>query len=103
MLEAGLLEEVRSVYATLRGKQRTALQGVGYKELIWFLEGRATYEEAVELLKRNTRRLAKRQMTWFRANPNIIWLDGQKKVETLAEMCVARFLDRTAEGEGEAQ
>lgn len=99
MLEAGLLDEVQSVYAVLRGKKRTALQGVGYKELIWFLEGRATYEEAVELLKRNTRRLAKRQMTWFRANKDIIWLDGQRSPEELAEECVKRF----RRGEGEAQ
>ncbi|MBE7063850.1 MAG: tRNA (adenosine(37)-N6)-dimethylallyltransferase MiaA [Ruminococcaceae bacterium] len=99
MLEAGLLDEVRAVYAPLRGKQRTALQGVGYKELIWYLEGRATFEEAVELLKRNTRRLAKRQMTWFRANPSIIWLDGQKPSAALCEECIARF----QAGKGEAR
>lgn len=91
MLEAGLLEEVRAVYTPLRGERHTALQGVGYKELIWYFEGRATMAEAVELLKRNTRRLAKRQMTWFRANPSIIWLDGQKTTACLAEECVARF------------
>ncbi len=103
MLEAGLLEEVRAVYAPLRGKRRTALQGVGYKELIWYLEGRATMAEAVELLKRNTRRLAKRQMTWFRANPSIVWLDGQKTAARLAEECVARFRTGIADGRGETQ
>ncbi len=91
MLEAGLLEEVKAVYAPLRGQKRTALQGVGYKELIWYLEGRASMQEAVELLKRNTRRLAKRQMTWFRANPAICWLDGQKPVQKLAQECITRF------------
>ncbi len=91
MLQAGLLREVESVYALLRGKKRTALQGVGYKELIWYLEGRATFSEAVSLLKRNTRRLAKRQFTWFRANPAIHWLDGQKDAEILAEECLQLF------------
>lgn len=91
MMEAGLLDEVRAVYKPLRGQKRTALQGVGYKELIWFLEGRATLQEAVELLKRNTRRLAKRQMTWFRANSAICWLDGQKPVQQLAQECIAKF------------
>lgn len=94
MLSAGLVPEVEKVYASLRGTKRTALQGVGYKEIIWYLEGRATFEEAVALLKRNTRRLAKRQMTWFRANPDIIWLDGQKCKEELTEICIARFTDR---------
>ncbi len=91
MLSGGLLSEVEQVYASLRGKKRTALQGVGYKELIWYLEGKATMAEATELLKRNTRRLAKRQMTWFRANPNVIWLDGMKSTALLAEECITRF------------
>ncbi len=101
MLAAGLLPEVEKVYARLRGKKRTALQGVGYKELIWYLEGRATMAEAVELLKRNTRRLAKRQMTWFRANSAIVWLDAQKDTAVLVEECIARFLEETGGGEGE--
>jgi len=101
MLAAGLLSEVEKVYAQLRGKKRTALQGVGYKELIWYLEGRATMAEAVELLKRNTRRLAKRQMTWFRANAAITWLDAQKNTAVLAEECITRFLEGSGGGEGE--
>ncbi len=100
MLEAGLLPEVEKIHASLRGKKRTALQGVGYKELIWYLEGRATKQEAVALLKRNTRRLAKRQMTWFRANPAIQWLDGQKPAHILAEECIAQFR-KAVGGEGE--
>ena len=94
MLKNGLLEEVEHVYASLRGKKCTSLQGVGYKELIWYLEGRATMAEAVELIKRNTRRLAKRQMTWFRANSEICWLDGTETTESLAEECIAQFLDK---------
>ena len=97
MLSKGLLSEVENVYKDLRGKKRTALQGVGYKELIWYFEGKVTYEEAVALLKRNTRRLAKRQMTWFRANPSVIWLDGMKSTESLAEECIALFMRRKGE------
>ena len=91
MLEAGLLPEVEKIHKMLRGKKHTALQGVGYKELIWYLEGKATMTEAVELIKRNTRRLAKRQMTWFRQNTAITWLDGQKDVSVLAEECIRQF------------
>ncbi len=97
MLSAGLLAEVEKIYKDLRGKKRTALQGVGYKELIWYLEGKASYDEAVGLLKRNTRRLAKRQMTWFRANPSVIWLDGMQKVDKLADECIARFMRQKGE------
>ena len=85
MMEAGLLEEVEKLYARLRGGRHTASQGVGYKELIWYLEGRATLSEAIELIKRNTRRLAKRQMTWFRANPAIHWLDAGLEPEILVK------------------
>ncbi len=101
MLEAGLLQEVEEIYALLRGEKHTALQGVGYKELIWYLEGKATYREAVSLLKRNTRRLAKRQMTWFRANPQICWLDGQKPKEELARICIQQFQCPKQDGKGE--
>ncbi len=93
MLAAGLLEEVKAIHSRLRGTKHTALQGVGYKELIWYLEGRASYAEAVSLLKRNTRRLAKRQMTWFRANPAIHWVDGLAEPALLAETCAKMFLE----------
>ncbi len=94
MLAAGLLSEVEKIHKMLRGKKHTALQGVGYKELIWYLEGKATMAEATELIKRNTRRLAKRQLTWFRQNPSITWLDGQKNPESLAEECIRQFSAR---------
>lgn len=101
MMEAGLLAEVEKLYERLRGSRHTALQGVGYKELIWFLEGRATLDEAVALIKRNTRRLAKRQMTWFRANPEIHWLNAEKAPECLVqeiEDLISGKTDRKDEG-----
>ena len=73
MMERGLLEEVRGL--ARRGLSRTALQAIGYKELIAHLKGEYKLEEAVELIKRNTRRFAKRQYTWFRREEGLKWVD----------------------------
>lgn len=74
MLEKGLVDEVKVL---LRQYQTwgTALQGLGYKEIISYLKGECSLEEASEILKRNTRRFAKRQLTWFRADQRIHWLN----------------------------
>lgn len=74
MIEAGLVEEVAHL---LRGPGlgRTASQALGYKEIREYLEGRVCLNEAVARLKRNTRRFAKRQMTWFRRDPRIHWFN----------------------------
>lgn len=71
MLKEGLLEEVRSIDAY---KNEQPLNTVGYKELFDYLEGNITLDRAVELIKRNTRRYAKRQLTWFRRDENTIWI-----------------------------
>ncbi|NCC46964.1 MAG: tRNA (adenosine(37)-N6)-dimethylallyltransferase MiaA, partial [Bacteroidia bacterium] len=63
MIESGLLEEAKSLYVY---RHLTALKTVGYKELFDFFEGKCTVDEAVELIKRDTRRYAKRQITWFK-------------------------------------
>jgi tRNA dimethylallyltransferase len=70
MLEAGLLEEARALYPR---KSLNALQTVGYQELFGYFDGDYDLEEAVRLLKRNTRRYAKRQMTWFKKDEEIQW------------------------------
>ncbi len=70
MMEQGLLEEVRSL---LPYQQVNALQTVGYKELFAYLNGETSLPEAVELIKKNTRQYAKRQMTWFRKDKEFIW------------------------------
>ncbi|MDP3398189.1 MAG: tRNA (adenosine(37)-N6)-dimethylallyltransferase MiaA [Bacteroidales bacterium] len=68
MMAAGLLEEVKSLYSY---RNLTALKTVGYRELFAYIEGKCTLDEAVDLIKRNTRRYAKRQITWFkRETPN---------------------------------
>ena len=72
MFEAGLLEEVKSLIQKYE-ISKTAIQGLGYKEVIEFLENKITYEEMVEKLKIETRRYAKRQLTWFRRDERIAW------------------------------
>ena len=72
MFEVGLFEEVKQL---LPQKERNALQTVGYKELFDYFEGKSTLEFAKEQIKQNTRRFAKRQMTWFKRTENVIWFD----------------------------
>ena len=74
MLESGLVKEVEGLLAF---KNQNALQTVGYKEVFGFLEKEYDYQTMVELLKRNTRRYAKRQMTWFKNKDKFEWFDAQ--------------------------
>lgn len=73
MITAGLVDEVRSL---LPYKNLNALQTVGYSELFDYFEGKLTLQEAVERIKINTRQYAKRQLTWFRKDPEIRWIEG---------------------------
>ena len=75
MMEQGLLDEVR--YLKERGvrKDSTAMQGLGYKELYAYLEGEYPLDEAVRIIKRDTRHFAKRQLTWFKRERDVIWAD----------------------------
>ena len=70
MVEEGLEAEARSMYPK---RHLNALQTVGYRELFEYFDGNCTFEEAVELVKRNSRRYAKRQLTWFRRDENTAW------------------------------
>ena len=81
MLEEGLLEEVKSMYPF---KENNALQTVGYKELFSFIDGEISLEFAVSEIKKNTRRYAKRQMTWFRRDPETVFSNPEEK-ETVFE------------------
>ena len=72
MLSAGLEEEVRSL---LPYRKRQALQTVGYKEMFEYIDEKIPLEEAVRLIQRNTRHYAKRQMTWWRKDPSVKWID----------------------------
>jgi len=76
MIEEGLVEEVKALH---QYKHLNALNTVGYKELFSYFDGKITFEEAVRLIKRNTRRYAKRQITWFSKDPEIVWLHPNEK------------------------
>lgn len=82
MVDMGLLEEVRSLHSDATGWSRVAAQAVGYAEIIEHLEGRCTFEEAVEQVKINTRHLAKSQRTWLRRWPGVHWIDIQADEST---------------------
>lgn len=75
MVAAGLIEEVKELLNRGYPRNCVAMQSFGYKELIDYVDGVRTLDEAVALLKQNTRRFAKRQLTWFRNDPRIEWLD----------------------------
>jgi tRNA dimethylallyltransferase len=93
MFQEGLVEEVRQILARGYNKTLNSLNTVGYKEVIDFLEGEIDLETCVELVKRNTRRYAKRQLTWFRAEKNIHWLnlDEEVSLEEIAEKIIKEY------------
>lgn len=74
MIGAGLVDEVRWLCEKGYKDNMIAMQGLGYKEIIRYLDGQCTLEEAINTLKRNTRRYAKRQLTWFRRDKRIHWI-----------------------------
>lgn len=75
MLQQGLVDEVAALMEKGFGPGLVAMQGLGYKEIVSYLQGECSYEEAVTLLKRDTRRFAKRQLSWFRHMKDIEWVD----------------------------
>ena len=85
MLQQGLLEEIRQLLDSGIPADCTAMQAIGYKEFVRALSGQDTLENAVEELKRGSRRYAKRQLTWFRRNSNMNWLI-RKKEQSAAEI-----------------
>ena len=74
MLQAGLLDEIRALLARGVSPRTTAMQAIGYKEFFDALEGRSTLSAAADLCKQRSRNYAKRQLTWFRRNPQLCWL-----------------------------
>ena len=78
MLEQGLVEEVAALAAAGCTREMVSMQGIGYKEILDYLDGKATLEEAVYILKRDTRHFAKRQLTWFRRERDVIWINKKE-------------------------
>ena len=77
MMEAGLVEEVKKLKSMGCSRDMVSMQGLGYKETLAYLDGECTLEEAVYIIKRETRHFAKRQLTWFKRERDVIWLDKQ--------------------------
>ena len=98
MMEESLLKEVR--YLKERGVKResTAMQGLGYKELYAYLDGECTLEEAVRIIKRDTRHFAKRQLTWFKRERDVIWAD--KSVIGQSDDAVVDFMRKELKNRG---
>ena len=80
MVDEGLIDEVKGILEKYN-QFPTAMQGLGYKETIEYLQNKISKEEMIEKIKKETRHYAKRQLTWFRKNKTTIWLDGEKEPE----------------------
>ena len=80
MMNEGLTDEVNMLIGRGYSPELNSMQGIGYKELIAYFDGKSTLDEAVDAIKQNSRRYAKRQLTWFRRNENIHWLSPDNAV-----------------------
>ena len=92
MIEQGLIEEVKQIldkYNTFP----TAMQGLGYKEVVDYLKGKMTKEEMIEKIKMETRRYAKRQLTWFRKNKQTIWLNAEDEIQNNIDIILKDIKD----------
>lgn len=78
MIKQGLVEEVRALRERGCTKNMVSMQGLGYKEILEYLEGECTLEDAIYRLKRDTRHFAKRQITWFKREKDVIWVDKRE-------------------------
>lgn len=103
MMEAGLLEEVKSIYDAGFSHSLPALQGLGYKQLLMYMCGEISIEEAIERIKRETRRFAKRQLTWFRHDARLHWLDTTEYQSPQALTNAVIKIFNKDNGEGESQ
>ena len=90
MINEGLIEEVKSILAKY-SQFPTAMQGLGYKEVVEFLQGNISKKEMEEKIKLETRHYAKRQLTWFRKNKETIWLDGQEDLEENIKIIIENY------------
>jgi tRNA dimethylallyltransferase len=91
MLADGLVDEVRGLLAAGYSCGLKAMRSIGYKEICAFLAGECDLEEARELIKRNTRHYAKRQMTWFNSDKDILWLEYPEKFDTILKHAIEFF------------
>lgn len=97
MMEAGLVDEVRRLRDMGYDRSMVSMQGLGYKELLAWMDGEYSFEEAVRILKRDTRHFAKRQITWFKREKDVIWMnkpdygyDDKKILTDMEKICRER-------------
>ena len=93
MMEAGLLDEIKALKKRGCTRDMVSMQGIGYKEMLKYLDGDYTLEEAVEKVKQESRRFAKRQLTWFRREKDVIWIDKDKY--EYDESRILQFIEKT--------
>lgn len=97
MMEQGLVKEVEGLKSEGCHKDMVSMKGLGYKEILDYLDGNTSLEEAVAILKQGTRRFAKRQLTWFRREPEVIWFDKEEyeyKDELILEAMIKELQNR---------
>jgi tRNA dimethylallyltransferase len=94
MLSTGLLNEVSALLAAGFGRDLKPMRSIGYKEATAHLSGELTAEEGVRLIKRNTRHYAKRQLTWFKADSDILWFEYPEKFDNILKHAID-FFERT--------
>lgn len=96
MIKDGLVEEVKNLLSMGCTKDTVSMQGLGYKEIIPYLNGDCTLEEAVYILKRDTRHFAKRQLTWFRRERSVTWVDKSafSSSEDMLQFMLQRLADK---------
>jgi len=96
MIEKGLIDEVKKLKDLGYTKEMVSMQGLGYKEFLDYLDGNIELEEAIYILKRDTRHFAKRQLTWFKREPDVVWMDYSKYNNNCDEMLM-KMLDMISE------
>ncbi len=98
MLQQGLLDEAKKVYDLKLNKECTCMQAIGYKEFFEYFDGKKSLEESINLLKQETKKYSKRQMTWFKKINNIKWLDATLKKEKLIKYVLEELYENKETG-----
>ena len=96
MIEQGLVDEVQKLKNMGFHRDMVSMQGLGYKEILDYLDGKTTLEEAIYIIKRETRHFAKRQFTWFRRERTVTWLEKEQynSEDALLAYCVDEIQER---------
>ena len=96
MLSNGLLQEVKTLLNAGYGKDLKSMRSIGYKEIVAHLSGELSLDETLHLIKRNTRHYAKRQMTWFKADSDILWFEYPEKFDIIKQYALEFYEQREA-------